>query len=64
MLPAGAAPAPYPGLLCSEGAHIVTMSQGCSAVAAAQLLIKGKSNLLISLRVLNWSVGFLLTWKK
>lgn len=44
---AGAAPAPtqFP----SEGASIVTTGQACSAGAAAQLLIRGKCNLLIRL---------------
>lgn len=49
----------------SEWASIVTTGQGCSAVAAAQLLIKGKSNLLISLlKSTELASGFLFDLEK
>lgn len=60
---AGAAPAPYPvpfgrGIHCNHG-------QGCSAVAAASCSLKEKAIYSPGfLRVLNWPVGFFLTWKK
>lgn len=53
-------PAHFP----SEGASTVTTGQGCSAVATAQLLIKGKSNLLISLKSTELASGFLFDLEK
>lgn len=54
-------PAQFP----SEGASLVTTGQGCSAVAAAQLLVKGKSNLLIRLlKSAELASGFLFDLEK
>lgn len=44
--------------------HTLTTGQGCSAVAAAQLLIKGKSNLLTSLKSADLASGFLFDLEK
>lgn len=49
----------------SKGTSIGTTGQGCSAVAAAQLLIKGKNNLLIMLlKSTELASGFLLDLEK